>query len=304
MTEAQSLNQIGEIVSWTCPSSVPYQTLKAGLTAAGLDDGMAPEMLPRNAFKRAARELEEGRIIRQVSETETELKFQFTKEYLDKQAGEFEYSKECDLYLRKDTGQITCRDYSLEQKAQDLLSEKLSVRTASDVTRIVQSLFKSNGDLFPLRDQGGVYFVPQEHVALVECVEILMLSIGGKIKRFELASSVHASQSVAVSIRDTLHGLIDDYGVYARQIDSESPKQVETASKRIMEIRTKLEAYRGLLQTFDQEIEQAIKDVTTDLHERIGIEQDEPESQPVAAQPEETGETTAAQLLADLLASI
>jgi hypothetical protein len=132
-----------------------------------------------------------------------------------------------------------------------------------------------------------------------------MLSIGGKIKRFELASSVHASQSVAVSIRDTLHGLIDDYGVYARQIDSESPKQVETASKRIMEIRTKLEAYRGLLQTFDQEIEQAIKDVTTDLHQRIGIEQDEPvAAQPVAAQPEETGETTAAQLLADLLASI
>jgi len=303
MTDTQSLNQIGEIVSWTCPSSVPYGTLKAGLAAAGLHESMAPEMLPRNAFKRATRELEEGRIIRQVSETETELKFQFTKEFLDKQAGEFEYSKECDLYLRKDTGQITCHDYGLEQKAQDLLSEKLSMRTASDVTRIVQSLFKSNGDLFPLRDQGGVYFVPQQHVALVECVEILMLSIGGKIKRFELASSVHASQSVAVSIRDTLYGLIDDYGVYARQIDSESPKQVETASKRIMEIRTKLEAYRGLLQSFDQEIEQAIKDVTSDLHERIGIEQDE-EPEPVAAQPEDTGETTAAQLLADLLASI
>jgi len=301
------LNQIGEVVSWTAPSKVSHDDLKAALATAGLTSDMAPDMLPRNAFKRACRELEDGRIIRQVNETDTTIRFQFTREYLDKSLGEFEYSKECELDLNKANGMIYCSDYGLEQEAARLLSEKLAVRTASDVSRIIQTLFKNNGDLFPLRDQGGVYFVPQEHIALVECVEILMLAIGGKIKRFELASSVHASQSVAVSIRDTLHGLIADYGVYASQIDNESPKQVETASKRIMEIRTKLEAYRGLLQSFDQEIEDAIDEVTTDLHQRIGIEspvesddESDDDDQPTAS----LDRMTAEQLLADLLASV
>jgi hypothetical protein len=290
---------IGEVVSWNPPSSVLHADLQTALTNAGLDPELSPPMQPRNGFKRATHALEEGRIIRQVDESKDTLTFQFTTEFLDTQLKEFEYRKECDLMLNKDDGTITCRDLGLSQLATQKMSEKMGLRNASDVSRIIQALFKANGDLFPLRDSGGVYFVPAQHISLVEKVDSLLSDIGGSMKRFELSNTPNAGKSVAVSIRDTLKELIAEYAEYAGQINDQNAKQVQTAANRIAEIRFKLTNYRTLLQSFDAEIEQAIQSVTTDLESKVGVTD---EDRADVAPAKEEGQSDVEKLLAQLLA--
>jgi hypothetical protein len=94
-----------------------------------------------------------SRIIRQVSEDQTTLEFQFTAEKRD--GDRFAYELETMLTLEKATGKVTCALPGLATLAQEELDHCIAARTGADVTRIVQRLFERNADLFPIRDQGG-----------------------------------------------------------------------------------------------------------------------------------------------------
>lgn len=274
------LDQTGEIVSWNPPSSVSHSELQSALSSVGLDPELSPDMQPRNGFKRAISAMQDGRIIRQVSEDTDHIVFQFTREYLDTQANEFEYSIETQLSVNKVTGNITCDNDPLRQLAKDRMTEKQGVRNASDVSRIVQALFAKHGDMISLRKSGGCYFVPFKHVGLVQQCEDFMIAIGGDMPRHEVhssASSPKSAMNVAKGIRDTLKGLVEDYHTYASQIDNENPKQTQCAAAKIADIRFKLSNYRTLLQSFDTEIDQAIRDVTTDLESKVQTEAVVPE---------------------------
>ena len=299
------LDQTGEIVSWNPPSSVQHTVVRSALTNAGLDPDLSPEMQPRNGFKRAITLMKEGRIIRQVDEDSAYINFQFTKEYLDTQKNEFEYSTECKLQLHKVTGAIFCPYQGFEDLAKEKMAEKMAVRNASDVSRIVQALFKANGDLFPLRNSGGMYFVPAQHLGLVQQCEDFMKGIGGSMGRWEIMNTGNAAQANAEAIRDTLNGWIDDYKSYAEQINNDNPKSVKCAADKIAEIRFKLSNYRTLLQSFDGEIEQHINEVEADLHAKV-IAAPEPVAAPdpvAAPEPVEDEYVSEAQkLLAQLLA--
>ena len=244
------LDQTGEIVSWNPPSSVQHSVLRLALTHAGLDPELSPAMQPKNGFKRATTAMKEGRIIREVADDGKIMTFQITKEFLDTQLHEFEYSTECKMYLNKVTGDIACPRQDMEDLATEKMAEKMGLRNASDVSRIVQALFKANGDLFPLRDSGGMYFVPAQHLGLVQQCEDFMTEIGGSMGRWEIHNTGNAAQANAEAIRDTLNGWVDEYKAYAEQINHENPKSVKCAAAKIAEIRFKLSNYRTLLQSF------------------------------------------------------
>src|SRR5262245_30602461 len=72
---------LGEVITWSCSGiAVRHRDLIAALRTTGLDEAVARELAPRHAFSRACRRLSEARIIRQVSEDATHLRFQFTAE--------------------------------------------------------------------------------------------------------------------------------------------------------------------------------------------------------------------------------
>src|SRR5205085_10865782 len=84
---------LGEVISWTCPAAaVRHADLAAALAEAGLDPGVARELLPRHAFARACRKLAKDRIIRPVAEDESAITFQFTQE--SRRGDHFEYELE------------------------------------------------------------------------------------------------------------------------------------------------------------------------------------------------------------------
>ena len=110
MTHFSALS-LGEIVTWTAPSQVEFSKLQEAVSEAGIDGKILRDMLPRNAFARAARSLE-GRIIRIVEERPEAIDFQLTREYLNEVAHEYFYHKEAVVTLTKKSGDVTCESDS------------------------------------------------------------------------------------------------------------------------------------------------------------------------------------------------
>lgn len=255
---------LGEIVSWTSPRHVHINDLRSAMRLAGIDEEMAKDMAPSNAFRRAIHKLEENRVIRQTLNEKDSVYFQFTSEHLSN--GEFHYAKECDVRLDKTNGVVHCTNSGLEYLAQQLVNEEINTRGAADITRIIQKLFNDCGDLFPLREAGGVYFVPENYKPLCESVEVMLNTIGGGMKRWEMGDSARNNENAAVAIKEAIEGMIKEYEGYAEDLDAEDSRKMAKAVGKINTIRMKLDAYRGILDAHSHDIDSAIEKVTTDLN--------------------------------------
>jgi hypothetical protein len=276
-----TITQIGEIVTWKSPPHVGFQQLRDAMTAAGMDADMAKELLPRYAFSRAVKDLDESRIIKQAHEDSTHIWFQFTKEYLDKTSGMFSYNFEVMLKLNKATGDVDCPDQNLRTTAYNLVLRQMGQRNSSDVTRIVQKLFdkmSQYGDLFPIREQGGAYFVPAHYQHLVDQIDRLFVSIGGKLTRWGIAPSEANNKSAGETIRDAVDSLIEDYD---KAIEAYDPNQgtaeaQQKTVRRVVEIQGMVTAYKDYLGNLRDGLETKLTDAASRLQAKIAGEPEPP----------------------------
>lgn len=268
------INTIGELISWKPPSSVPLDDVRQALRDAGLDEALARDMAPRNAFARAAQHMKDGRIIRQVSEDKNLLVFQFTKEYLSGagSAKEMQYAKECNVILMKSSGSLTGTDPNIVQMARNELSKAMDTRKANDITRIVQQVFeKHEGELISVRDQGGVYFVPERLESVVDMVDVFLTKVGGNLRRFRIAPDGGSTDaSVASSINDHFKGMLDQLRTQVSEITGDTSDTVKARrAEQFTILRGKLQIYSDLLKGFSQDIESGIQSVEAFYLERI-----------------------------------
>ena len=239
---------LGEVITWACPgAAVRHADLVAALAAAGLDERVARELAPRNAFTRACKRLARARVIRQAAEDATTITFQFTQE--SRHGDRYEYELETMLTLDKRTGSVTCGLPGLATLAQEELDRCTDARTGSDVTRIVQKLFERHADLFPIREKGGAYFVPAEHAAFVGRVEGFLGRVNGRVARFPVpAGTAEGDRSVQGAVAAGLSALIGDYRRAVAGFDADTRDgTVARAAERIRAARFKVECYAEYL---------------------------------------------------------
>lgn len=279
---------LGEVVSWKSPKEVAFSRLKDALKNSGLDENLARDMLPRNAFRRAIKELDDDRIIRQVNEDADKVYFQFTRE--SKVGDKFDYSYETMLSVAKSTGAVDCEDGSrpeLVALAQNFVDEKMETRSASDVTRILQKVFTSRGDLFHIRESGGVYFVPQEHADLVDKAERMMDEIGGYIRSFRVtADGGRTTKSVKESVREGMDKLVGDLraAVESFSFEESSDRKLENTLERLRIAKLKVAGYGDLLDEYKAELQKAADDAEHMLKRKAGlIADDEAEASEAAS---------------------
>jgi hypothetical protein len=208
---APGMRLLGEIITWTCNGvAVKHADLINALRDAGLDEGVARELAPRHAFTRACRKLARDRIIRQVGEDEKSITFQFTSKRRD--SDRFEYTLETLLSLEKESGKVSCELAGLATLAQERLDEAIVARTGGDVTRAVQKLFDRQADLFPIRPQGGCYFIPAMHSAFTDKIQIFLSKLNGQLLRFPVpAGTSEGDRSVKEAVACGLAAMIDEH---------------------------------------------------------------------------------------------
>jgi len=262
--------QLGTIVSWRVPKEVPIQSLRDALRTAGLDEALAGDMEPRNALRRALRDMKEGRVIRKLRQDGDCLYFQFTREFLDER--EIRYAKEAELCLHEPTGVVDCTEAEIEQTATKLLAEHIAKRLTSDLTRLVQRLYEARGaDLIPIRPQGGAYFVPEMHADLVRSTKVLLDAIGGKLHPWAVRLGCgDTAASVADVMAEYLTELITEFRASCEDVDGGSRKDVQLRrQERIGELRQKLELYKSLLGAFAEKIGGVINKAEEELLKKL-----------------------------------
>jgi hypothetical protein len=261
---------LGEIITWSASGvKVSHLTLVEALRDSGLDEAVARELAPRHAFARACKKLSEARIIRPVSEDAHAIKFQFTAER--REGGRYTYELETVLTLDKATGTVSCDLPGLATLAQEELDRCIAVRTGGDVTRVVQRLFERQADLFPIREQGGAYFCPQEHTAFLEKVEGFLRRLNGRINRFPVpAGTPQGDRSVKDAVAAGLAALIAEHEAAVATFGEDTrPDTLERAAQRIRLTRHKVEAYGCYLAEERARLEKDLAEASRKLREKV-----------------------------------
>jgi len=261
---------LGEIITWSCAKvSIRHIDLIVALRDSGLDESVARELAPRHAFARACKKLSEARIIRQVAEDEKVITFQFTQE--SRRDDHFEYALETMLFLEKAIGKVTCGLPGLATLAQEELDRCLEARTGSDVTRIIQKLFERKADLFPIRDQGGAYFCPKEHIAFVDQAQAFLGKLNGRMLRFPIpAGTAEGDRSVKQSVAAGLAALISEHQSAIEEFGGDTrPSTLERAAERIQQTRFKISAYSDYLAEERVKLEEQLAEATRALRAKV-----------------------------------
>jgi hypothetical protein len=261
---------LGEIITWSAFAvKVSHLALVEALRDGGLDEGVARELAPRHAFARACKRLSEARIIRPVSEDAATIKFQFTAER--REGGRYTYELETLLTLDKATGKVSCDLPGLATLAQEELDRCVAVRTGRDVTRVVQRLFERQADLFPIREQGGAYFVPAEHTAFLGKVEGFLRRLNGRVSRFPVpAGTPQGDRSVKDAVAAGLAALIAEHEAAVATFGADTrPDTLGRAAERIRLTRHKVEAYGCYLAEERARLEGDLAEASRKLREKV-----------------------------------
>src|SRR5262249_11684033 len=100
-------------------------------------------------------------------------------------------------------------------------------------------------DLFPIRDQGGAYFVPREHLAFVDKVQGFLGKLNGRMNRFPVpAGTPHGDRSVKESVAAGLAALIQEHQEAVAGFGADTrEKTLSRSRERIRLTRPRTEAY-------------------------------------------------------------
>jgi hypothetical protein len=261
---------LGEIITWSCSGvAVRHLDLIDALTATELDPAVARELAPRHAFTRACKKLSDDRIIRQVAEDDTTLTFQFTAE--SRVGDRYEYTLETRLHLNKSSGRVTCDLPGLATLAQESLDNCIQSRTGSDITRLIQRLFEKKADLFPIREQGGCYFVPLEHAGFVDKIQAFLGRINGRVGRFPIPTgTVNGDRSVKETVAAGIASLIAEHRASVAAFGTDTREgTLKRAAERIKEVRFKVAAYAAYLAEERDRLERDLTITANELRSKI-----------------------------------
>lgn len=266
------LKWLGIIVTWSSGpdgSTHKQSQVTAALTAANLDSKYSRELLPRHGFARAARKLSDERIIEIFSQNETEIVFQFTKMHLGD--AEWEYNREAFVVLNKITGTVTSDNHGLAVTAQAALDDAMEARTTADITRIVQRLFEDHSDLIPIRDAGGVYFVPQEHSLFADKVEMFLKALGGRLDRIPVPEGTEAGdRAIQNAVGGAMEKLIEDHMLAVKGFEVNTRKDtIARAADKIRDTRVRIEAYAHYLGERQKDLLNKIEEANEKLRQQV-----------------------------------
>jgi hypothetical protein len=247
---------LGDIVVFNVKGikGVPFAQVCAALADNGLDPEAAKQVLPRNAFARAAKKMEKSKVIAKLKDEKDFLHFQFTREQKTDAGGKpiFVYDYETVLVLNKSSGVVRCDEAGNDQlvaDAQKLVNEAIGTRDGSQLSLIAQRLFNDHADLFPLRDSGGVYFVPAKFKGFESQVARFLAAVGATMRQVPVPmGTVEGNGAVKDSVTAGLQALVEEHEAAIKGFtNSTRDSTLERQARKISETRFKIEAYAEYL---------------------------------------------------------
>lgn len=264
---------LGEIVTWDVKSSeVNIDTIRKALKESGLPDSVAGDLNNRSAFSRATKHLKEDRTIDKVKEAKDgTITFQLTRKSNNGNLIDFDY--ECQVELNTDSGEITCKESrEIEDTARLLLAHALKVRSANDITRMVQKLHRDHADLFPINPARGVaYFTPACHADFTAKIEKFLHLVGGVLWRFPVPKGTpEGNRSVKEAVNSGLETLLKELNDSVAEWNGDTrPKTMERAVDKFQAIAYKVDAYADYLASSQDALKAKLVEAKKAMMEKI-----------------------------------
>lgn len=255
----------GEVCGWQIPEQVNLtkEDVRTALKAAALDENEAKELHAGNAFRRACKQMKQDRSIDKVENQQHGIvRFQLTRKTFVENKIDFNF--EAIITLDTEFGRVTCKESpAIEALAQKLLDEAKMKRTAQDVTRLLQRLFKKNADLWPLIPSKGVcYFVPEAHRAFSTKMQMLVERLGGEMIRFPCDNSTSwGRKAMCRVVKEGLANLIKEVSDAEKEFtEATQDKTIENAGKKLQAIELKVESYADVLGDVVADLKNTLKE--------------------------------------------
>ena len=267
--EPTTTDLLGEIITWDAQSAeIDVQKIRQALTDTGLDTDYARDLSTKSAFSRAATHLKENRTIDKVVENAKaqEITFQLTRKAVNDGVMQFDY--ETQITLNTQSGDISCGIPEIEAQAQALFAHAMQVRTATDITRMVQKMFKDRADLFPINPSKGIaYFVPDAHKGFTSKVKDFMDKVGGTLWLFPVPKGTdHGNASVRDAVSNGLEALLAELNEAVEQWDDSTRNDtVKRKLEHWRAIKHKAESYATYLEANQQAVLDKIADAKAAL---------------------------------------
>ncbi len=283
---------LGEIVVWEIRhgTRVTLAEMRDAIKEAGFDPNLAKAFTTKRGFRRSRIKMKKDGLIRVFEETEKTplIKFQFTSERRDGDL--FCYDTVSILTLDTMTGIVSCpENQELADRATQLVAEGVEIRRTDDITMFLKKLFKSQADFFPVKNSGGAYFVPAEHVGFVNSADKFLGKLGSKVGRFPVALG-SGKRSVKETVEEGLSKIIENHvkAVDALDIENNRTSTFVSQAEKIELTRLKIESYAFYLEERSKELLARVEECKEELRKKIG------KIQTSEVQQEETWESSTA----------
>lgn len=203
----------GYIVTWTPPSVCTRAQARAALSVAGQNADMVPiETAPEIAARRAAVSVASDR--KAVAGRIKGASWQLSACVRDDDR--LRYERDTVFEVGED-GSLSVKDWGeCAHAVQNSFAEARRTMVAGDVSSVVRCIFERSehfNELIPLRDRGGVYFVPDKAANMVEAARAFVEGVGGKFSSYsvEWQPGDHTEKAIAQAVTDHLYGLLAEF---------------------------------------------------------------------------------------------
>jgi hypothetical protein len=127
--------------------------------------------------------------------------------------------------------------------------------------------------LFSIRDQGGVYFVPEVHHDFIAKVERFVRNIGGSLQRFPIpAGSPQGDRAVQEAVAHGLQTIIDEHLQAVQKFGEDTrPDTLRRAEEKVRATKLKIEGYSFYLDKKREDLEASLQQASELLRSRMSF---------------------------------
>lgn len=257
------INQIGTIFCTDQIGDVTVEKIRKALEVSGLDPKEVCNLSERYCFTRTKNILRAEGVVDAVSEDEQRWTWQLSEKYV--QDNKLSYAYRAQFWFDKATQSIGADSLELTEKARELFAHYQVTYLTSDTSTLIKRIFEKQKGVLSLRRSGVVYFVPQEHLALLEKIQLFAKEIGAQVitapigaDNREVREKTLASLNEAV--RADLKKLVDELAELKAAGESLTPRK---AKKRWQAVIGEIERIKTFGRSLHASTVQLLQSIST-----------------------------------------
>jgi hypothetical protein len=233
----------GAIVWWRLEGGIRYDTLVGELHEAGLPDELLPAAVsPKTALRRALDEMVTGRSFRRGVPGEKGAYVVVDERGTDRESLAYDVHQSARLV----DGKLRIEgDYTFEQALRAAYAVELAGFTSIDLSEWLIYTLLPRLDAVSLRDGGGVYFIPHDHV---HTFRRYVGAIQGESRFFEVPA-LKSKEAVAAILDAVTREVTSEADWMFGEIASGElgPRALDTRLAGCSRMLTKIKSYENLL---------------------------------------------------------